>query len=338
MQCFVVDESARDEWNSFVSAHATGSFLQSWEWGDFQRAAGFPVKRFVVRNNGDVAATALFISRPLSLGLRYVYAPYGPVIQDGCVPKDVYTCLRDAVVSSRRATPVFIRIEPKAPLHSTERSLRASGFKVKEFGIQPKETVMLDLRKHEDEILAGCKQKTRYNIRLAVRRGVTVREDTSKEGLNIFLRLAKEVEGQGIFHYHPPSYYEHMLKTLGSRMLSIFIAEHEGEALAAGLFMKYGNTMTYAHGASTRVKNEMMAPYALHWHAVKMAKERGCAAYDFFGVAPAELSHHPWAGISRFKRGFGGAEYSFSGVADMILERAWYELFAIGRALRGIIQ
>lgn len=253
-----------------------------------------------------------------------------------------------------RGGGVFARVEPKLPKENGMMdALNAAGFTPAERNIQPKDTRVLDLTQSEDDLLRAMHPKTRYNIRLARRHGVVVREDTTTRGLRIFLELAREVARRERFQYHPDRYYEALLQSFAparnglatgeaggpSGMLTLRIAEQQHMPLAAGLFIRFGDTVTYAHGAGSSRRKHVMAPYLLHWESLSRAKASGAARYDFFGVAPPGASvTHPWFGITRFKQGFGGADEHYVGAADLITDPALYRMIEIGRSLRTLFR
>ena len=290
------------------------SFLQSVAWGKFQQAAGFKTKRI----DGVLA-----IKRPLPLGKCWVYVPRAtssapPVAGLGEVTK-----------WARKEKAVFVRAEP------LEASLPMPWREVDQH-VQPQHTLVLNLAKPEEELLAAMHQKTRYNIRLAEKKGVTVRFSRDEEDLQSFLKIAQDVSARGSFHFHPESYYKTMLEVLGAaNMLEIVIAEHAGIPLAVHLLISHGDTVTYAHGASSSQQRELMAPHLLQWESIKRAKHVGFAKYDFYGIAPeGAVSEHPWAGITRFKLGFGGERVSYPGTFDYVIDKTSYWLYNLARSMR----
>lgn len=335
----------RQAWDAFVRRSPTGSFLQSWAWGTFQERAGFRISRLLVASDGapgDIRAAGLFVERPMPFARHAVYAPWGPVVGAPDVAARGPACVRDVLrqiaahVAARDDRPIFLRVELRVPRGPEILSaLAEAGFTPLHRGVQPMDTRVVDLDPSDDDLLRQMRPKTRYNIRVASRNGVTVEEDTSPRGLRVFRCLAEEAERRGRFRYHPAAYYAAMLETLGAeRMLRILIARHKGMPLVAGLFISFGDTVTYAHGASSKNRSHVMAPYLLHWEALREAKSRGARRYDFFGIAPRTSVSHSWAGITRFKRGFGGAEQHFPGVADAVFDPLRYRFLRVARGAR----
>lgn len=342
------DASRHETWDRLVAASSSGSFLQSWQWGAFQEVAGFPIRRLLFIDTlfpETIRAVCLLVAHPLPLGASSLYAPWGPVIaehseeqhQTSARLREVLTALQ-GVVKNVPEPPVYLRVEPKLRAHpAISAALADTGFSFLGRGVQPQQTLVINLLQNEDDLLRGMHQKTRYNIRIAVRHGVTVEEHTNQQGLTIFLQLAVDVEKRGRFRYHPQSYYEAMVRTLDRGMLRIFVATHHGVPLAAGIFLRFGTTLTYAHGASSLGRSHVMAPTLLHWEAMLRAKASGATLYDFFGIASSRSSQHSWEGITRFKRGFGGLEETYLGIADTIVDPVRYRLYTIARGMRDLI-
>ncbi len=352
MRVVEATERDRDAWDAFSARAPSGSFLQSWGWGMFQEAAGFRIRRLVAaEERGAMVAVCLLVERPLPFGQRSWYAPWGPVVAgrvdggagkggtvDTNVLEETLRGMRTVVGGGSGLAPVYLRAEPKVPHDPPVISaVRRAGFAVLGRGVQPRDTLVLDLTQSEDDLLRGMHPKTRYNIRLAVRHGAVVEEQGAAPGVETFLTLAHEVQGKGVFHYHPDAYYRALGETLHPpTALRVLVTVHKGMPLAAGLFIRFGSTVTYAHGASTVRRKHVMAPHLLHWEAMRRAKADGATEYDFFGIAPTNSPLHPWAGITRFKQGFGGTTEHAIGICDAILDPVRYRLYTIARGLRGI--
>lgn len=324
-------EATKEEWNAAVNA-AGGLFTQSWEWGEFQAAAGRSAQRIIGEEQGE-RIFAQIIQMPLPRGLSYFYIPRGPLFsaEPG---EELWQQFRSALASqARRAGQLFLRIDP--------HHLLSTGFPVS--ATQPQDTVVVDLTRPEQERLAALYQKTRYNLRIAQKKGVTVHEETSESGLATFLSLTRETAERHDIQAEPEKYYRTMFTVLASTdaphpdrcMLKIFIARLEGKALTASLALFFGNTMTYAHGASSGEQKNVMAPYLLHWESMQYGASNGFTQYDFRGVAPESAGPaHPWAGITRFKEGFGGQRISWPQSADIPYRFLWYPLYRVGALLK----
>ncbi len=290
-------------WEAFLQAYPDAHVLQTAAWGDLKAKFGWYVERLIV---GEVGAQVLF--RPLPLGFTVAYIPKGPV---GPVEawRDLWPKI-DALCYRERA--VLLKVEPDL-WESDPHSAPPSGFRDSRHAIQPRRTLVVSLEGSEHDILARMKQKTRYNIRLAARKGVRVR---TWDDIDAFYRLMTETGQRDGFGVHRAAYYRRAYDLFHSRgEAKLLVAEYEGEPLAALMVFARGRRAWYFYGASTDKHRNKMPTYALQWEAMRWAKARGCQEYDLWGVPDenaetleAEFTQRReglW-GVYRFKRGFGG--------------------------------
>jgi lipid II:glycine glycyltransferase (peptidoglycan interpeptide bridge formation enzyme) len=254
---------------------------------------------------------------------------------------------------ARRRGSIFLKVEPDVALD--ERSTRAEldremvdlGFRPSG-RLQPARTIVLDLDRSEEELLKAMKPKTRYNLRLAGRRGVQVRRAETIEDLRTFYRLLEVTGERDEFGIHTFPYYEQLWNTFGPRggdSLLVLLADHpqEGERAAgpiAGLLaLRFGREAIYMYGASDNRGREHMPNYLLQWEAIKWAKEHGCSVYDFWGIPDApsdeegegEVSpvnaRSGLRGVYWFKKGFGGREIEYPGAYDYVYKPLLYKVW-----------
>lgn len=299
-------------WNEFVKSHAprSGAFLQSWEWGLFQKSVGENLRRKVYRDEGKVVGLGQWIDRSLPFFGRYSFCPKGPLgkwqpNQDG---------------------QMFLRIE--------SNDSKLPSYARKTIDLDPADTVITSLSASEEDLLAAMHHKTRYNIGLAKRHGVHVH--VSSADFDNAWELFEQTASRGQFRLHPRDYYEKMLETLSGSGCRAFLAtaSYEHEVIAANVMVDFNGVRTYLHGASGSQHRKIMAPYLLHWELIRDAKTHGLTHYDWWGVAPENAKHHPWAGISRFKRGFGGEEVCSPGTFDLVNKKFVYKLYQLARKIR----
>lgn len=325
-------------WNAFVASSPARSFLQTWAWGNAQERMGVWCSRIVVEDKGKIVATALVIERSLKLGYAWLYVPRGPIFAENLSESDkqaAWKVLEEKFNSlAEEKGSFFIRIDPLLESFAREAWRKSSR------EVQPQHTLLLDLAKPEDALLAQMRPKMRYNIRLAEKKGVQVRFSFEPKDVDIFLSLCEGVEKRTGFSYHPDAYYKSIIDVLGkSGMAELAIAEVEGRPAAAHLMIYADGVATYAHGASDHAYRDSMAPTILYWKTILRAKEKGMQTYDFFGVAPEDAdSDHPWAGITRIKTGFGGTRASYCGAYDLVLNEALYTMFNITRTAKTIFK
>mgnify|MGYP001327293983 CR=1 FL=1 len=197
----------------------------------------------------------------------------------------------------------------------------------------PKDTVFINLANSKEKILGRMKAKTRYNIRLAQRKGVRVRKADLSD-LDIWYTLYRETCSRNNIFLHDLSYFRTILCTRAKETRSpaeveLLIAECNETPLAAMFLVYSARRATYLYGASSSSDRNLMAPYLLQWEAIQRAKRRGCTEYDMFGVAPNRDPSHPMHGLYRFKTGFGGEPFHRMGCWDYPLERKKYEAFLL---------
>ena len=341
-----VYKGSKEDWNGFVMSSPSSSFLQSWEWGELQRALGFSFWRLVVEKDDEIQASAMVIRRTLPGGYSWLYVPHGPIVSETASARAWPLLIAELEKLGRDSNSVFIRIEPKIVRGSVwmeqevTNCLHDSGFRKADHNVQPRHTVVVDLEKPEKNMQAAMHPKTRYNIRLAQKRGVNVRFSGAEKDIETFLQLSRHVSGRSSFRYHPDDYYRLMCRELApAGMLQVGIAEHKGKPLAAHVLIYYGNLATYAHGASASKGRALMGPHLLQWESMLRAKERGCTGFDLFGVAPSDAeADHPWAGITRFKEGFGGQRVDYIGAYDLALQSAWYWTYTVARKAKAYVR
>lgn len=327
------------QWNNFVAHGYAPSFLQSWEWGEMQRELDVPFWRLSLGGDTSPRAASLVLQRALPFGRNWLYAPRGPIVPSPGTAAEVWPELMQAWNNlAQEQHTLFVRCDP-AWTASHASVLRNNGWRPAEREVQPRETLVLDLKHSPEELLAAMHQKTRYNIRVAAKHGVTVQLSQAVSDLEIFLQLCRDVEARSAFRYHPEAYYRAMHKTLApAGMLTIAVARQGTQPLAAHLLISFAGTVTYAHGASSSREREAMAPHLLQWESITWAQAQGATRYDFFGIAPADaVAGHPWAGITRFKLGFGGERETYVGAHDYVHDTAGYTLFTLGRRLRRVM-
>ena len=324
-----------------------GGFLQSEYWRKFQESVGR--KTYNLSENGEdgeLTVSANIIAHRLPLISDYFYAPRGPVFSIFNFQFSIFKqFLNDLTDNAKENNIGWIRIEPNSEeeLELIQDNL-PKDWRTKKSSVdmQPREILVLDISKSEEEILAGMKQKTRYNIKLAEKRGVHVTynmKHVTQENIDKFLQLVKITSKRDKITSHPDAYYRQMFETIPSEILKLYIAEFEGKIIAANLVLFFGKTATYMHGASDNEHRNLMAPYLLQWQQIEDAKKAGCERYDFGGIKTAisdqRSMNNSWSGITKFKTGFAPDTnpVQFPGCYDIILKPGKYNLY---RALQKI--
>ena len=330
----------KETWNKFIFANS-GSFLQSWEWGEFQRAFGRRVFRLA---GEDWQAQFIEMTAPV-INKKYWYAPRGPVIANSQEPianGKIQEFVDKIKVEAQKEDVMFWRIGPGWKL-ANDDNFKKLGFKKLHYDIEPSQTLILELDEGEEELLGKMHEKWRYNIRLAERKGVKVKF-TSSDDVNFeqyfeeFYRLGNEStsERKNIKH-HPKEYYRKQLEISGDLKMKLFVAEYENKIIAANILSVFGGTATYLHGATSSEHREVMAPHLLQWEQIEYAKSLGCTKYDFWGIVnehTLDKRGESWEGFTRFKKGFGGYEVNYVGYFDYPLSILWHLLYRLVQKFR----
>ena len=316
-----------------MTAGATSSLFQTSFWGEFKGHFGWSARRISVAED-----EVLILTRRVAPGIDMAYVPH-PAARVDLVALHGSLAKATSTEGGERA-PTFLRVDPvpggasAASGGGREAVAQApvpAPFRKAPIDVQPPTTSVLDLQPSEEELLAGMKSKTRYNVRLAAKRGVTTRQAEAEDAeLDRWYELYRETAERDRIAIHSPRYYRTLLDTARSYPdvhLSLLLAEHEGDLLGGIIVGRHGSAAVYLYGASSNTKRNLMAPYLLQWEAIREAKAAGAQSYDFFGIPPAEDPTHPMHGLYRFKVGFGGAIRVGPGSQDAPFRPLRYALF-----------
>jgi peptidoglycan pentaglycine glycine transferase (the first glycine) len=328
-----VQPSERVAWDARVSAAPGGHVLQSWAWGELKAQFGWGVERVVAE---EACAQVLFRALPGGLG-SLAYVPRGPAADLGDT-EGVRTLLEAIRPAARKRRAICLKIEPNCTESpAMETAVCTLGFRPSPQAIQPRRTILVGLEGEPEAVLERMKQKTRYNVRLAERKGVSVRAGDEAD-LPAFYRLMEVTAGRDHFAVHSQEYYaaaHRLFVPAGQGRL--LLAEHEGQLLAGLVALALGDTACYMYGASSDEGRNLMPTYLLQWEAMRWAREQGCRLYDLWGVPDeeeavleaqfADRSDGLW-GVYRFKRGFGGRLVRTSGAWDLVYAPLRYRLYA----------
>ena len=299
------------EWEKWSANFPQAHLLQTAQWGELKSEFGWKAVRLV--DEGDeISLGAQLLFRRLPLGFTLAYLPKGPLSGYGIDIAECSNFWNQVDQLCKRHKAVFLKVEPDIWEDEYSPS-RLTGFRLSGQNIQPQRTLIVDLTGDEEQILARMKQKTRYNIRLAQKKGIQVH---SSPDLDTFYRLLKTTGERDQFGIHSLDYYRRAYELFNPRQeCELFVAEYAGDPLAAIMAFSHGSRAWYLYGASSDLHRELMAPYLLQWEAMRWARRRGCTSYDLYGVPDVDekeleanftvRSDGLW-GVYRFKRGFGG--------------------------------
>lgn len=289
------------------------SFLQSQEWEGFQKKIG--------RKTWRVGAS-LVIEHMLPGGFNYLYSPW-PIFSSAEETREFLFRTREIAAKERS---LFLKIDPLEPLF-----IPAEAVSAETKPLQPRSTMVIDLKKSDVELLGFMHPKTRYNIRVAERAEVSV----STEGtFSEFWELLRETASRDGFFLHQKEHYEMLLGTASPQFSNeIFFARLGPKAIAAIMINFYAPSgrAVYLHGASSAEHRNVMAPTLLHWRVMREARRRGYELYDLGGV-----DERAWPGLTRFKKGFGGRIVDYPPSYEIVYRPLWCGVYNIRKKIRSL--
>ncbi|OQA93781.1 MAG: Lipid II:glycine glycyltransferase [Microgenomates group bacterium ADurb.Bin219] len=306
--------------------------LQSYEWGEFREKLGQKVVRAgIYEKEKLVSAFQLFFHKIPHLPYTVGYFPKGPL-----PTKEIIKFLKEIGQENKA---IFIKLEPNTVNGKQSTVNRKTMI---DWGLFPgkpiftKYTSVIDLSLSEEELLKKMHPKTRYNIRLAEKRGVTAKEDNSPKAFKEYLKLLFETTARQGFYAHSQNFHQAQWQILQPAGISrLLTAGSKDDILAAFLLFVFKDTLYYPYGASTREHKELMAPTLLMWEAIKFGKKLGLKKFDLWGdLEPNPSPNHPYYGFHRFKEGFSPKLVEFVGTYDLVINPKLYKLYNLIDKLR----
>lgn len=308
--------------------------LQSWSWGEFRKKTGVELSRlaFGEKNIED------------TFQITWHRIPYTKFCIGYC-PKSVVPNKEEVEVIKKEAEKkgaIFVKFEPNEKINTeTEKKimdLKKDFSWVKGKPLFTKFTFQLDISKGEDELLKNMHQKTRYNLRLAEKRGVQIVEDNSETGFEDYWKLMEETTRRQGFFAHGKGYHHKMWQTMTeSGMGHLFKAVYEGKTLTTWMVFILNDTIYYPYGASSNENREVMASNLMMWEVIRYGKKQGCRLFDMWGsLGPTPDLKDPWYGFHKFKQGYGAELVEFLGSFDLVVKPMLYKLYGLTDSLRWV--
>jgi lipid II:glycine glycyltransferase (peptidoglycan interpeptide bridge formation enzyme) len=310
--------------------------LQSYQWGKFRKDTGVQVERLGFFVNGKLQNAIQVTFHKIPILNRFVgYFPKGPTPDENQL-----AALRQL---AKKYNAIYIKLEPnvKKPLSQTKADNPDIQF-LQKFQVEEgrplftRYTFELDLRPSEEELMSKQSSKTRYNVKLAEKKGVKIIEDTSERGLEDYLRILAETTKRQGFYAHDENYFRKLWENLkDSGMMHIFKAVYENKVLVVWIVFVFNNVLYYPYGASSSLYREVMASNLMMWEVIRFGKAQGCHNFDMWGsLGPEPDEKNPWWGFHRFKKGYGGELVEFIGSYDLVHDYPMYKLYTLGESLR----
>lgn len=339
----LIEKNKNDFWDALIhkeNPRSPGLFLQTWKWGELAEREGHKIVRLASFKGKTSAFQALLIRRPLPFGFSYLYCPRGPLYDS----TQSFDALREEFFNFKTALheaaavhkAIFCILEP--PMHFANGEPRAllqdAPIISSSKHIQPHATRIIDLKKSSVELQSQLKPKTRYNIKVAARSGVFIKEE---KNIDKFVSLLKDTAARDKFHLHERSHYELMAKLFRGRerrdvRIKTFFAYKNQVPIGTVMILFHFPFAYYLHGAFDYHYRALMAPFLLQWHVIELAKKQKFIFYDLWGI-----DEKRWPGVTRFKEGFGGAEARLPGTFDMVFHPSFYRLYQNAVRLKNVL-
>lgn len=322
----VEEVTEKDSWEGFLVLQTEKTFLQSWNWGEFQKALGHKIWRFGIFENSTLVAAALIVKVTAKRG-SFLLVPHGPIGDTKSLNilfEKLKELARTENVSFIRVNPVFERSEENAKI------FQRLGFRQAPIQMHPEASWKLDITPSEEELFKSMRKTTRYLIRHAQENpDISVSKSTDVKDLETFSTLHSKVSERQRF---VPFSLEYLQKEFGvfSRddEVNLYWATYKGKIGAGAFVVFWSDIGFYHHAVSLPEYAKLSLPYLLQWELIKEAKRRGCRLYDFWGyVDPVKQKGHPWAGPTLFKMGFGGQAHEYVKTQDFVLSPKYWLTF-----------
>jgi peptidoglycan pentaglycine glycine transferase (the first glycine) len=318
-------------WDSFLSeCGREKTFCQSWNWGEFNRKMGDKVWRFGIFDGEELIAVAQTLRIRARRG-SFLLVPHGPVFNGDANEEAMKTFLDHLKVLGKKEKVVFIRFSPI--LERNEKNINLFehlGCRTAPIHMHPELTWELDLTPSEDDLLRGMRKTTRYLVRQAEKDpDVSIVKSQSREDREVFKDLYRATADRHSFVPFSMKYLRSELEAFkDNNEILILSGKYKGEIVSSAMIIFTGNRGFYHQGASSLKYPKIPVSYLLQWEAIKEAKRRGCEVYNFWGIAPEDelekTKNHPWAGLSLFKKGFGGYKMEYVKTQDYPLSMMYW--------------
>ncbi len=312
----------KNEWENIVNEVSPIALFQSWDWADVQRMCGVNVFRFGYYEGDTLIGIACAVIVRAKRG-NFLHVRHGPILINWNAKKfeEILSHLKEI---ARKNNCVCIRMSPCIEHSKTNESIfaHAGGKPAAIHAMDAEHSWVLDITIPEEQILANMRKTTRYEIRKAPKLGVSIEKTTNPKSLSVFFDLYDKTAKRHGFVEHTSIKEEFSVFAANGNALHI-IGRVKGKVIASAIILFIGNEAIYHHGASEQ--SSIPASYLVQWEAILEAKKRGIKIYNFWGIAPTENHHHPWYGLTQFKKGFGGQVRSYIHAYDFPLSvKYWF--------------
>ncbi len=329
----------KETWRKFLSVVEEKSFLQSWNWGEFQKMLGQKIWRLGLYKDNQLLAVSLVIKVSARRG-KFLFLPHGPLFQSEKKSEILNELIKELRKIAKEEKCSFIRIATLWPRNEENRRIfRDLGLRKAPIHIHPELSWELKINLPEEELLANMRKTTRYLIKQAQKnKDLEIEISKNIKDVAVFNELYRKTVKR---HHFTPFSLDYLKKEFLAFLpdnVLLFLAKYRGEYLASAMVIFWQGAAFYHQGASSQNLPKVPASYLLQWQAIKEAKKRGCQNYNFWGIADlpqnkdiSKYRSHPWAGLSLFKMGFGGYEKKYLKTQDLALSFSYWFSYLVER-------
>jgi len=302
------------------------NFLQSEDWGKFQKSLGNQVIRISLE---DGLAQCYLVRSKYA---NFLYCPRGPLITSA---KNFTKVLEQLIKAAKENKVDFLQIEPEIDPGFIASMLLKKGFVKQKITTQPENTSILSLAPDESTIYSNFRKTTRQMIKKALENKVEIKSDDTLSRFDDFIKLLTETTNRQKFTSHTFSYMKQQFECFqATKQIKLYLAEKDGEILAGAIILNFAKTSTYLHAGSNSLGRNLGAAQLLVWTVIQDAKKEGNEFFDLWGIAPVDQPNHPWNGITVFKKGFGGETVTYPGSFILPINLNRYRVYRLINALR----
>ena len=338
----IIEITNKNEWEGFLQTCQEKTFLQAWNWGEFQLSMNKKIWRFGIYQNDQLVSTALVILMKAKRA-SFLLVPHGPITNSSAKKEIIKILLEKLKELANQERADFIRISPiweRTP--ENEKLFTNLGFRLRPMHTHPESSWKLDITPKEETLFDGMRKTTKYLIRQAERnKDIEIFQSNNIKDIDTFNAMHLEVVKHQKFVPFSLEYFQKEFNAFApDHQIALFLAKYQGKVIAASYGIFWGNMAFYHHAALLPEYKKLPVSYLLQWEAIREAKKRGCKIYDFWGYAdPVKFPRHPYAGPTLFKMGFGGYKQEYVKTQDFVIsQKYWlnYIIESMRRIRRGL--
>lgn len=322
----IIDANSRKDWDKFVTSHPEANFLQSWDYYEFYQSRGNQVIRRIVKQNDEIIAAYAGVIENAKRG-RYLAIAGGPILdwKNRAVVDQIFQDMR---AEGKKHKCTFVRVRPQLELSDWGMNLMQElGLRRAPMYLSVEFAGILDLKKDEEEIMKGMRQRLRRALRKGMKNHIEIEKSTDPKDIHEFYEIELQTAGRHRFVAFSEDYLTKQFAAFAPHGEAVlYTAKYKGEILAQNFMIFYGNEASYHYGVSSELGTKYSGAPLLHMEAMRDARKRGIERYNFWGITEETEIHHRFYGVSQFKRGFGVEELKYIPAHDLILNKFKYLL------------